>query len=143
MMFGNSLRMLCLFILTCLLLPHQILSKPVPPAEWMKQENAKVGAKEVAKELEFYEAFKERIDALHENERRLYGMAQNREITKEKALQLLERQANADAGDLRFLATQLDVHDSPLLTAQLFEALAKKIINKEIPGLFEGRYALA
>ena len=137
MMFGNSLRMLCLSILTCLLLPHQILSKPVTLAEWVKQEIAKVGTEEVVKELEFYATFNKMIKRLAAREKRVHERFWNLELTKGKAIHDLQDMANADAGVLRLFASKLEVHDSPLLTVQQFEEIAKVIINRRIPGLHE------
>ena len=134
-MFGNSLRMLCLFILTCLLLPHQILSKSVPLAEWEKQETAKVGPREVVKESEIYEIFFNRINALDKTEKLMSGRYKYGRITKPEAVQEVQDEANAAVGDLRLLASQLDVHDSPLLTVQQFEEISKKMIDSWIPTL--------
>ena len=136
MMFGNSLRMLCLFILICLLLPHQILSKTVPLAEWMKQGIAKVGHKEFVKELEFYAAVRQMINEMDTYEKFARLELWRRNVTKDRAVQLLQDKARAGAIVLRLLATVLDVH-SPLLTIQQFKEIAKKIINKRIPNLRE------
>ena len=146
MMFGNSFRMLCLFTLTCMLLPHQILSKPVATvalAEWLEKETAKVGVEEVVKELEFYATFNKMIKSLDSRESHYYKLLAREELglfpdhpkTKIQVINELQSRANSYLNHLRDLASKLDVHDSHLLTVQQFQEIANGIIDRRIPGL--------
>ena len=146
MMFGNSFRMLCLFTLTCMLLPHQILSKPVATvalAEWLEKETAKVGVEEVVKELEFYATFNKMIKSLDSRESHYYKLLAREELglfpyhpkTKIQVINDLQSRANSYLNHLRDLASKLDVHDSHLLTVQQFQEIANGIIDRRIPGI--------
>ena len=134
-MFGNSLRMLCLFSLTCLLLPHQILSKSLTPQEWAEQETAKGGHDELVKELEFSAAFKQMLEALSNYVDNWIGKPKwgDASISRENVILELQKEVRQDVKLLRKMASKLNVHDSPLVTVQQFQEIAPEIINRLSP----------